>query len=196
MQAPFRVVVDYGPDRIGTHDLARFVFGFSVEFVTASDAADVVSRVAASGSDLGLIPAGTTDSDPWWRRLSDTKGPRIMSVLPFIDQKGRTASAPAFVISPLLAEPTPPDLRVFAATSTDAGETELRKEGHVVVLAATPGRTGHRELMVALPSGDDEASLHLRGVEDIAPIGGIARGIADAETGSALRSPFRSGPGS
>lgn len=193
MQAPFRVVVDYGPDRVGTHDLARFVFGFSVEFVTAAGAADVVSRVAASGSDLGLIPADSTDRDPWWRRLSDAKGPRIMSVLPFIDQRGRTASAPAFVISPLLAEPTPPDLRVFAATATAAGETELRAERHVAVLAAVDGADGRRELMVALPTGDDEASLHLRGVEDVIPIGGIARGIADSEAGDPLRSPFRSG---
>lgn len=194
MQAPFRVVIDHGPDRIGTHDLARFAFGFSVEFVAASDAADVVTRVAASGSDLGLIPGqGKTAGKPWWRDLSATKGPRLMSVLPFIELRRRPATAPAFVISPLLAEPTPPDLRIFAATTTPRAEQELCSATDVAVLAAAAGRGDRRELMIALANGRDERRLQLDGVVDVTPIGGVARGIADGEGDSLLRAPLSSG---
>lgn len=193
MQAPFRVVVDYGRDRIAIHDLARFVFGHSVEFVTAAGPADVVARVAASGADLGLVPVGAVEGGPWWRKLSAETGPRIMAVLPFIDTEGRTASAPAFVISPPLAEATAPDLRVYAGTASQEGEASLRSGQNVAVLDAASGADGRRELMVALASGDDEATLHLLGVENVTPIGGVARGIAGSEPGDVLRAPLRAG---
>jgi chorismate mutase len=174
LQAPFRLIVDHGADPTAMHDLARFAFGFSVELIRADGPADVVSRVGASGTDLGLIPRPTGRSESaWWRGLSAKDGPRLMALLPFIAPKGDIAGAPAFVVSPALAEPSPPDLLVAAASgAADAA----RGRGDIMVLAES-GSGGKRELMLAVGPGAKD-SLAKLGLRDIAPIGGIARGIA------------------
>lgn len=178
MQAPFRVVVDLGADHVAMHDLARFAFGFSVELVVAGGPEDVIRRVAASGCDLGLIPRAAPGT--WWRSLSATSGPRLMALLPFIAQEGRIAGAPAFVISPPLAEPTPADLRVVAARWTSAGAVKLPAE--LAVLASVADGFG-TELLVAADRTVADETLAAAGLHDIASVGGIARGI-DADGGS------------
>lgn len=190
MQAPFRLVIDYGEDHIAIQDLARFAFGFSIEFVTARDPFDVVAQVFASGTDLGLIPLVDDAGAPaWWRSLSDTIGPRLMAVLPFITPKGRTASAPAFVISPLLTEPSPPDLRAVAATGIATTEAALNDAAGIAILTGT-GPAARRELLLAVADDVGDETLAARGLSALATVGGIARGVTLDGRSGALRAPL------
>ena len=172
MQAPFNVAIDISiePDRM--HDLARFTFGFSVELLPCPDAAAVVSRVAQA-NDLGLIARKAAGA--WWRGLVGLGAPRIMALLPFVEGRERPADLPAFVISPPLADPTPPDIGVFAVT----GAGRFGSAVGVEVLASAGGEV----LLAALGSADAaEVSRRLgdAGVEAtaIAAVGGFARGVA------------------
>ena len=117
MQAPFDVATDGSADPDRMRDLARFYFGFSVNLLRLSNAAAVVAHVAATG-DLGIV-ARDQDSTTgaWWRALGKPSGPQIMAVLPYIEAPGRPADLPAFVISPRLSDPTPPDIRILAVSA-------------------------------------------------------------------------------
>ncbi|MCC6735820.1 MAG: chorismate mutase [Bauldia sp.] len=181
LQAPFRVFVDLGDDHAAMHDLARFAFGFSVEMIIADGPADVVRRVAASGLDLGLIPQ-RGDGTAWWRDLSDA-GPRIMALLPFIAQEGRIAGAPALVVSPRLADPSPADLRVVAAS---AGISPPRLEPSVAIVA----EDGAGEFLVAAEPDVTDAELVAMGLHDVERVGGIARGITIDGAAGILRAPL------
>jgi chorismate mutase len=167
LQAPFRVFLDLGDDHAAMHDLARFAFGFSVELIVASGPDDVVRRVAAGGNDLGIIPAAA--SGAWWRDLSAAKGPRIVALLPFIMKQGRIAGAPAFVVAPVLSEPTPADLDIVAARRAGAARLPALAE----LLAESGG-----DLLVAVAPAAGEPALRAAGFTDIIPVGGTARGIA------------------
>jgi hypothetical protein len=154
------------------HDLARVTFGFSVEFIPCPDAAAVVSRVAQA-SDLGLIARKAAGA--WWRGLVGPGAPRIMALLPFIGAKEGPVDLPAFVISPPLADPTPPDIGVFAVT----GAGRFGSAVGVEVLAAADG-----ECLLAVLGSVDQAEVSRRlgeaGVKAtaIAAVGGFARGVA------------------
>ncbi len=178
LQAPFRVFVDLGDDHAAMHDLARFAFGFSVEMIIADGPADVVRRVAETGLDLGLIPQ-SRNREAWWRGLSDD-GPRIMALLPFIAQEGRIAGAPALVVSPRLADPSPADLRVVAARRANGA---LRLSSSAAIIADS----GAGELLVAVEPGVSDAALAEMGLEDIAGVGAMARGITIDGPASLLR---------
>lgn len=180
MQAPFRVFLDLGDDHAAMHDLARFAFGFSVELIVESGPAEIVRRVAAGGRDLGLIPAAAPGA--WWRGLSAAKGPRIMALLPFIMKEGRSAGAPAFVISPALAEPTPSDLDIVAARRSGTARLPAPAE----LLAESGG-----DLLVAVAPSGGEQALRAAGFTDIVAVGGTARGIAIAAKASLVRDEFR-----
>jgi len=186
MQAPFRLVVDYGRDPAAIHDLARFAFGFSVELVRAGSPTDVVATVAATGSDLGLVPLGDGRfASPWWRALSMERGPRIMALWPFIAGKGIPADAGAAIVSPTLPEPAPPDLLVFAA----ADDCELGSAVPGVTLIADCAADGRREVLVAVAREDAEPALASAGLGDIVDVGGAALGLSLARGGNGLRIP-------
>ena len=114
MQAPFGVVVEPRPSRDRMRDLVRFYFGFSVDLVAG--------RRRASGRSPQVARRRTTSAssprDAGERavvaRLAGATAPRIIAMLPFIEVTDRPADLPAYVISPPLADPTPPDIRVFA----------------------------------------------------------------------------------
>lgn len=185
MQAPFRVVVDYGSDAAAMRDLARFAFGFSVELVPAPSSEDVVSTVASTGSDLGLIPIGDGRAPtPWWRGLSAEGGPRVMALWPFIAGKRTLSDIQAIVVAPPLSEPAAPDFKLYAA-SLDQSSTDLPDDLAIIAECATPQS---RELLVAVPEGRTELTDSL---DNIVEVGGIARGLRPAGSGEdALRQPF------
>jgi chorismate mutase len=186
LQAPFDVAIDGAADRDRMRDLARFYFGFSVKLIPVADAAAVVAHVAKS-NDLGVIgieqPART---GAWWRSLGGASAPRIMAILPFIGAEERPADLPAFVISPPLADPTPPDIRIFAAQAN--GDVRALKDA--AVIARLPGSPA--EVLLALPESFDEkavaAAASRAGVDlsRIVEVGGISRGIAIGASSSPL----------
>ncbi len=193
MQAPFRIVVDYGREPMAIHDLARFAFGFSVEIVSADGPADVVARIAASGANLGPIPRkGALGDSAWWSGLSAERGPRVMALLPFIAAGGRVAGAPAFVLSPTLAEPSPPDLRVVAGSASAAAASAFAAATDIAVLEEAQAG-GRSNLLLAVAAGIDDARLARVGLQDTRTVGGIARGLAEGEAGGLLRAPLSSG---
>jgi chorismate mutase len=176
MQAPFDVAIDGTADPARMRDLARFYFGFSVDLVTCDGPAAVIAHVA-SGNDLGLIardqPAA---SGAWWRGLAGAGAPRIMALLPFIGAMKRPADLPAFVISPRLADPTPPDIAITAGVT---GGDAARMTGASVLATAPAG--SESDVLLAVPAGLDVAATAARAgivLRDIAEVGGIARGIA------------------
>jgi chorismate mutase len=160
MQAPFDVAIDVSvaPERM--RDLARFTFGFSVNLEPISGPAGVLAHVSET-NDIGLIAVEQPATvGPWWRGLTGAAAPRIIAMLPFIAAAARPADLPAFVISPRLADPTPPDIRIYAVK---AGGSDARAG---VILA----RAGD-EALVAIPGGS--AGRHGSHQE----VGGVARGI-------------------
>ncbi|MEO8666954.1 MAG: chorismate mutase [Bauldia sp.] len=187
MQAPFDVAIDGAADPARMRDLARFYFGFSVELVPCDGPAAVIARVG-SGNDLGLIASDQpARSAAWWRALTGASAPRIMALLPFIRAEKRPADLPAFVISPNLADPTPPDFRVFAAIASG----DPSRIGGVTILASADAG-GATDMLLAIPAERDPAALATAAaslgiaLDDIVEVGGIARGIAVDSTSSAL----------
>lgn len=193
MQAPFDVAVDmsHAPERM--RDLARFYFGFSVGLDAMPDAAAVVARVAGN-TDLGLVAIDEAGAGvPWWRGLIGDGTPRIMSHLPFIRSKRRPADLPALVISPPLADPTPPEVILYAVTS---GADLVAGDGIEVLARRESG--GIRDTLVAAPADLDRAAIEARAgttLDTIADVGGIARGIALDGAPSVLYAPIGEGDG-
>ena len=172
MQAPFDVVIDVSVEPEKMRDLARFVFGFSVKIATVRDPLAVINAVAGA-NDLGLIARAAKGA--WWRKLVGPAAPRIMAYVPFIRAEDRPADLPAFVISPPLADPTPPDIAAFAVTADDPFQAVLGVE----VLA-----TAGDDLLLAAPGTLDAEELprylkdHGVKVTSVASVGGFARGVA------------------
>lgn len=174
LQAPFRLVVDFGSDPVAMQDVARFAFGFSVELVSAETPRDVVRAVSASGSDLGLIPlADGRAAEPWWRALSAQAGPQLMAIWPFIGGLASPGHSSAAIISPALPDPSTPDLLAFAA----ADRCELGSAiAGCKVIADAPG-DGRREVLLVVDRDDADRILAEAGMEDASAIGGVAAGL-------------------
>lgn len=167
MQAPFDVAIDTGVEPERMHDVARFYFGFSVSLEPLSGPVAVIAHVAET-NDLGLVAVQQPASEgAWWRSLAGPFSPRITALLPHIEAAGRPADLPAFVISPQLADPTPPEIRLLAIT------------GKAPKNAAVLAKAGD-ERLVAVPAD------HLGNLHNAAELGGIARGIAVDGSGSLL----------
>src|SRR5215472_7787060 len=70
VQAPFRVHADLSAGDAAMRDSARFHFGFTVPFVAHMGASGVVTAVARSKGDLGLVPAAAiAGAGAWWPAL-------------------------------------------------------------------------------------------------------------------------------
>jgi len=165
LQAPFDVTADVSTQAGAMRDLVRFMFGFSVAMVPVEGADAVIARVTASGG-IGVIPRTVTDR--WWRSLTPPDAPKLMAVLPFIRIPHRPADLPAFVLAPPLADPSEPELRVYAVRS-----------------AALPAIDTDTAVLVTAPDGQDSllADAGARSLaalsaawntSDIVPVGGMA----------------------
>jgi len=190
MQAPFDVAFDnsVAPERM--RDVARFTFGFSVSLVPLPNAGAVVAHVSDS-NDLGLVAVDAgAEAGAWWRGLARPGAPRIMALLPHIGAAGRPADLPAFVISPALSDPTPPDIRILAVSS----RSPYKPPRDSLVLASVEA-DGKHEALVAAPAARDAAGLAAEAmgrVESVSEVGGIARGIAvDGEPSLLYQKPLQ-----
>jgi len=118
LQADTAVHLDGSADLIEMLDLARFYFGFSVELVPGSDAADVVGAVTASESDLGLVALTDRAELPWWRGLSEA-GALVRARLPFVVLDERPADLPALVLAKADSMIDNADVAVYDARWSD-----------------------------------------------------------------------------
>ncbi|MBB3931635.1 chorismate mutase [Kaistia hirudinis] len=175
MQASFDVAYDAGVNADAVRDVARFLFGFTVALHRQSDALSTINHIKESGTDLGVVSLNQPASaGAWWRALGRPSAPRIMALSPFIRVGGRPADHPALVISPELSDPAPPDFLVFAAATIGADPAPVILAAGGTVLAASG-----RERLVVLPAGAPVAAVAARaGLEDLARVGALFRGIA------------------
>ena len=189
MQANFDVGIDQGVARDALRDTARFLFGFTVALHGYADAVATINHIRETGTDLGLVSAEQPASaGAWWRALGRPSAPRIMAMSPYIRIAGRPAEHPAFVIAPELADPTPPDLDLFAVTA-------IGKDPWPAIVAAggTVLAEAGAEKLIALPVGTPVAALAAHaGFEDVARVGALSRGIAigDVDANPVLYEPL------
>jgi hypothetical protein len=80
-------------------DSARFHFGFTVPFVTHMSAGAVVTAVAATQGDLGLVPALAPPGTPAWWTALEGDGPKIIARLPFVERPDHPAALPVYAIA-------------------------------------------------------------------------------------------------
>src|SRR5436853_1978547 len=91
VQAPFSVHADLSAGDAAMRDSARFHFGFTVPFLTHMGAAGVVTAVAGSRGDIGLVPA-TGGSTAWWTALEGNDAPQLLARLPFVERADHPAA--------------------------------------------------------------------------------------------------------
>ncbi|MBB5754953.1 chorismate mutase [Prosthecomicrobium pneumaticum] len=176
VQAGYDVAFDASVDAEALRDVARFLFGFSVTLTARGGPAATIAHIRESGTDLGVIGlAQPEEAGAWWRALGRPGGPRAMALHPFIKIPGRPVDVPALIVSPDLTDATPLEIALFAATAHHDGvpdETIAAAGGTVLARAA-------RELLVAIPAGTRLSAVAARaGLDDVAPVGGVARGVA------------------
>src|SRR3954447_13155585 len=95
VQAPFSVHADLSAGDAAMRDSVRFHFGFTVPLVPHIGARGVVSAVAKSKGDLGLVPAfASAGSGAWWTALEPEDTPKIIARLPFIERSDHPAALP------------------------------------------------------------------------------------------------------
>ena len=105
MQSPYSVHVDASRGDAAMRDSARFHFGFTVPCVAHLGAKDVVSAVAQSKGDLGLLALdGGAEARAWWVQLAAPEAPKVIARLPFVERADHPAGMPVFVVSKPLPE--------------------------------------------------------------------------------------------
>src|SRR5882724_3403512 len=115
VQAPFSVHADLSVGDAAMRDSARFHFGFTVPLLAHIGAAGVVSAVAQSRGDLGLVPAvAVAGSGAWWTALEFDSAPKIIARLPFVDRADHPAAMPVFVISRAAADAMVTEVEVWS----------------------------------------------------------------------------------
>jgi chorismate mutase len=153
VQANYAVHADMAAGDAFMRDSARFHFGFTVPLVPHMSSTAVVSAVAQSRGDLGLVPAATVaGSSAWWNALEGEGKPKIIARLPFVERDDHPASLPLFVVSKPLAKDSAVEevaiwsLQVNGWSAAAAGALPAFAE----VLALAQGTMGSAALLVSL----------------------------------------------
>ena len=169
VQAPFLVHGDVSGGDAPMRDSARFHFGFTVPYRPSVGAKGVISAVAGSRGDLGLVRRDQgASAGAWWRGLEGPDRPKVIARLPFIERPDHPAGTPVLVVSKPLAGTGAREVVLYSARferwSRTAAETLAGLGGEVVgsageahglaMLAAVPGDLGRDALLRALaPAG-------------------------------------------
>ncbi|HWK85967.1 MAG TPA: chorismate mutase [Xanthobacteraceae bacterium] len=171
VQANYSVHADMAAGDAFVRDSARFHFGFTTPLVPHMSASAVVTAVAASRGDLGLVPAATvTGSGNWWKALEDEGAPKIIARLPFVERDDHPASLPLFVVSkPLVKDAAVEEVAIwsFEVDGWKAAAAGALPAGTEVLVFAQSG-AGRAALLVSLNPGASreacEAALKAAGV--------------------------------
>lgn len=174
VQAPYAVHADLTAGDASMRDSARFHFGFTAPFVPHLAAASVVSAVAQSKGDLGLVPAiPAASAGAWWTALEAADAPKIIARLPFVERADHPAALPVFVVARPLLDAMVKEVEMFS----------LRLSGWnpSVARALDPGL----DALVAHESGFDGAAV-LLSIPATMDVKSICEGLVKA--GASLRS--------
>jgi chorismate mutase len=155
VQAPFSVHADLSPGEAAMRDSARFHFGFTVPFISHIGAAGVVTAIAASRGDIGLVPA-TTASSPWWTALEGDDAPKIIARLPFVERADHPAALPVFGIARPNPDALVTDIECWSIRVSGWSHTVSRAL-HAEVLAVQDGAFDGAALLISVPQGGIEA---------------------------------------
>jgi chorismate mutase len=153
VQAPFSVHADLSAGEAAMRDTARFHFGFTVPFVTHIGASDVVSAVAASRGDIGLVPAAGGGS-AWWTALEGDDAPKIIARLPFVERADHPAGLPVFGIARPNPDAIVPDVEIWSIRVSGWGPTVARSlDSSTEVIAVPDSAFDGAALLVSVPQG-------------------------------------------
>ncbi|HEX2653439.1 MAG TPA: chorismate mutase [Xanthobacteraceae bacterium] len=155
IQAPYSVHADLSPGDASMRDSARFHFGFTVPFVTHMGAAGVVTAVAASKGDLGLVSAtGAGGVDAWWTALEGEAAPKIIARLPFVERPDHPAALPVFVISRSSADAMVTDVETWSVRVSGWSAAAARALSPLDEVIAVPDSAfDGAALLMSIPKG-------------------------------------------
>src|SRR5947199_702768 len=153
VQAPFSVHADLSAGEAAMRDSARFHFGFTVPFVTHIGASGVVTAVAASRGDLGLVPAASA-AGAWWSALEGDDGPKIIARLPFVERADHPAGFPVFAIARPNPDAMVTDVENWSVRLSGWGPAVSRAlDTSMEVIAVPEGTFDGAALLVSVPNG-------------------------------------------
>jgi chorismate mutase len=121
VQSPYNVHMDQNAGLSTMRDVARFHFGFTVPLHMHEGPSKVIEVVSASQNDLGLVHAGTKNTDAWWGDLCSPEAPKIIARLPFVERENHPAGQPVFVISHPVGDASARDVSLFALDHSEDG---------------------------------------------------------------------------
>ena len=208
-EGPFAVAVLVAPGEQAYWDLARDHFGMFAPMHRETTVADVLARVTAQDSTVGVIPVPDAGGvQPWWHALADNRPgtPKVIARLPFVGPGNAwTGGREALVVCPIRMVATGCDRSyVVAEAAQPIGEDRLKDAltaAQLELVMATPwsrtGASGRFEALIevegfvaltddprmapfAAPTSDQAVAL--------TPIGGYALPLTAAELQSDVRS--------
>ncbi len=108
--------------------LARSHFGQEVSLVVHQRFGDLLAMMESCPSTVGIVPTtGTVMKSPWWLQLCQVKNaPRIIARLPFVQPKNLLSEQDAFVIAPVVADPSGQD-RTLMVVSLPADNDQAQQ---------------------------------------------------------------------
>jgi hypothetical protein len=153
VQAPFSVHADLSAGDAAMRDSARFHFGFTVPFVTHMGAAGVVTAVAASRGDIGLVSA-TSGSSAWWTALEADDAPKIIARLPFVERADHPAGLPVFGVARPNPDAIVTDVETWSVRVSGWGPAVARSlDPSTEVIAVPDSAFDGAALLVSVPQG-------------------------------------------
>ena len=156
VQSPFSVHADLSVGDAAMRDSARFHFGFTVPLIAHMGAAGVVSAVAQSKGDLGLVPAFALAgaSGAWWTALEFVSAPKIIARLPFVERADHPAALPVFVVSRAAADAMVTEVEVWSVRVSGWGAGAARALTPLAEVIAVQDRAfDGAALLVSVPQG-------------------------------------------
>lgn len=156
VQAPYSVHADFSAGDALVRDSARFHFGFTVPLSAHLGASSVVSAVAASKGDLGLVPAvHVAGAGAWWTALEEENAPKIIARLPFVERADHPASLPLFVLSrPLVPDAAANEVQTWSVRVAGWSAAAARALSPLAEVLAVPhGEFDGAALLLSLPAG-------------------------------------------
>ncbi|MCB4767229.1 chorismate mutase [Ancylobacter sp. Lp-2] len=153
VQAPYAVHADLASGEAAMRDTSRFHFGFTVPFLAHMGAGAVVSAVAGSRGDLGLVPAfAPPGAGPWWTALEGDSAPKIIARLPFVERADHPAGLPVFCIAHPVTEGAVTEVEVWSVRVAGWNAGAARALAPLAETLAVPDRgLDGAALLISLP---------------------------------------------